>query len=185
MDPRVKKTKYSFIHFRNLNTNFMFRNPFIPLILFCVLWVGSLDADTDTTVNVKKSEKILTVIKSGKTILTIPISLGFEPKGAKNEEGDGKTPEGKYTIDYQIPEWAYYKALHISYPNKSQLEEAKKRKVKVGGGILIHGMKKHWNWFGHLHTYLNWTHGCIAVTNEEMDLLFQMVPVGSVIIIEP
>ncbi|XDD46705.1 murein L,D-transpeptidase family protein [Leptospira sp. WS39.C2] len=154
-------------------------------VIVCISFFGSLHSETNTIVYVKKSEKTLTVTKAGKTILKIPISLGFEPEGPKKEEGDGKTPEGTYTIDYQIPEWDYYKALHISYPNKTQLEEAKKRNVKAGSGILIHGMKRHWNWFGHLHTYLNWTHGCMAVTNEEMDLLFEMVPVGSKIRIEP
>lgn len=136
-------------------------------------------------VYVNKTEKILRVVKDNKNLLTIPISLGFQPVGQKTEEGDGKTPEGTYTIDYRIPEWDYYKALHISYPSKDQLEAAKKLKKNPGGGILIHGMKYYWNWFGHLHTYLNWTHGCIAVNNEEMDILFKIVPDGSIIVIEP
>jgi murein L,D-transpeptidase YafK len=154
-------------------------------VLSYILITLNLFSNPKTIVYVNKSEKILKVVKENKTLLKIPISLGFQPVGHKSDEGDGKTPEGTYSIDYRIPEWDYYKALHISYPNKDQLEVAKKLNKNPGGGILIHGMKSYWNWFGHLHTYLNWTHGCIAVNNEEMDILFKIVPNGSKIIIEP
>ncbi|WP_208742244.1 L,D-transpeptidase family protein [Leptospira kanakyensis] len=154
-------------------------------LLSNLLLVANLYSESKPTIYVYKSEKILKVVKEDKIILEIPISLGFEPKGHKLEEGDGKTPEGTYIIDYQIPEWDYYKALHISYPTKDQVEAAKKINKNPGSGILIHGMKYYWNWFGHLHTYLNWTHGCIAVNNEEMDILFKIIPNGSKIVIEP
>ncbi|WP_208725750.1 L,D-transpeptidase family protein [Leptospira noumeaensis] len=155
------------------------------MLFIYILIVTNLYSESKPTIYVYKSEKILKVLQDGKTILQIPISLGFEPKGQKLEEGDGKTPEGIYTIDYRINEWEYYKALHISYPNRNQVEAAKKLNKNPGSGILIHGMKYYWNWFGHLHSYLNWTHGCIAVNNEEMDMLFKIIPNGSKIIIEP
>lgn len=154
-------------------------------ILSYFLITFNLFSNSKPIIYVNKTEKILKVVKDNETLLKIPISLGFQPVGQKTEEGDGKTPEGIYTIDYRIPEWDYYKALHISYPNEDQLEAAKNLKKNPGGGILIHGMKFYWNWFGHLHTYLNWTHGCIAVNNEEMDILFNIVPNGSKIIIDP
>ncbi|WCL49161.1 L,D-transpeptidase family protein [Leptospira sp. GIMC2001] len=155
------------------------------LILIFAIPINNLLADSHTIVIVNKTNKILQVKKSSEIVLEIPISLGFEPSGAKKEEGDGKTPEGKYKIDYVINDWDYYKAMHISYPNATQIAEAKKKNINPGGGILIHGMRPRWNWVGRLHSFINWTHGCIAVTNEEMDQLFKLVPVGSSIIIDP
>lgn len=162
------------------------KNNLLSATILCYLVFNlNLFAEHRTFVLVEKSKKILKVIKDNQTIFEFPISLGFEPVGQKLEEGDGKTPEGIYTIDYQIAEWDYYKALHISYPNKLQIENAKLQGKNPGGGILIHGMKYYWNWFGHFHTYLNWTNGCIAVNNEEMDVLLNLVPIGSKIIIKP
>ncbi|WP_040508818.1 L,D-transpeptidase family protein, partial [Leptospira wolffii] len=107
------------------------------------------------------------------------------PDGNKLQEGDGKTPEGEYKLDYLINDWEYYKAFHISYPKIDQIKKAKENGVNPGGGILIHGMQTKWNWVGRLHTFWDWTHGCIAVTNEQMDKLIEIVSVGSKIIIEP
>lgn len=170
----------------NNNFTIILRKQIIAISVFCYLLITfNLYSNSKTTIYVNKTNKILRIVKDNETLLTIPISLGFQPIGQKKVEGDGKTPEGTYTIDYRISEWDYYKALHISYPNEAQLETAKKLKKNPGGGILIHGMKFYWNWFGHLHTYLNWTNGCIAVNNEEMDILFKLVPNGSKIIIDP
>lgn len=113
------------------------------------------------------------------------VALGRSPVGPKKEQGDNKTPEGEYRIDYPILKTEYYKALHISYPTKRQIVKAKQEGMDPGGGIWIHGIKPKWNWLSYFHTWFDWTHGCIAVSNEEMDILFEMVPIGSKIIIYP
>ncbi|WP_040508301.1 L,D-transpeptidase family protein [Leptospira wolffii] len=145
----------------------------------------SLSSKEITSVTVKKSERKLIVVQNGVNILELKISLGFNPDGNKLQEGDGRTPEGEYKLDYLINDWEYYKAFHISYPKVDQIKKAKENGVNPGGGILIHGMQTKWNWVGKLHTFWDWTHGCIAVTNEQMDKLIEIVPVGSKIIIEP
>lgn len=156
---------------------------FFALIILTVSF--SLSSKEITSVIVKKSERKLIVVQNGVNILELKISLGFNPDGNKLQEGDGKTPEGEYELDYLINDWEYYKAFHISYPRIDQIRKAKKNGINPGSGILIHGMQTKWNWVGRLHTFLDWTNGCIAVTNEQMDKLIELVPVGSNIIIEP
>ncbi|MFB5651119.1 murein L,D-transpeptidase family protein [Leptospira wolffii] len=156
---------------------------FIALIILTFSF--SLSSKEITSIFVKKSERKLIVDQNGVNILELTISLGFSPDENKLGEGDGKTPEGEYKLDYLINDWANYKAFHISYPKIDQIKKAKEKGISPGGGILIHGMKPKWNWVGQLHTFWDWTNGCIAVTNEQMDKLVELVPVGSKIIIEP
>jgi murein L,D-transpeptidase YafK len=134
---------------------------------------------------VEKSKRRLTIFEHGKKLKSYLVSLGRNPKGPKEEEGDEKTPEGNYTIDYKKSDSDYHLALHISYPNKNDIKRAQKLGVSPGGAIMIHGIR---NGFGRLGGQLksfDWTLGCIAVTNKEIEELWRVVPKGTPIEIDP
>lgn len=116
---------------------------------------------------------------------TYTISLGGNPIGDKEYEGDKKTPEGIYYINDKNPNSGYHKNLGISYPNKKDIEQAKKLGKPVGGDIKIHGLKNRTGVIGKLHRWFDWTLGCIALTNNEMDELYYSVPIGTKIEILP
>lgn len=113
------------------------------------------------------------------------VSLGRVPVGAKQKEGDKKTPEGRYVIDYRKPDSAYFRSLHISYPSPADTEAAQKAGLSAGGDIMIHGLRNGLGWIGKLHRLANWTLGCIAVTNQEIEELWRVVPDGTVIELRP
>ena len=134
---------------------------------------------------VEKSKRRLSLY-SGETLLkTYPISLGKYPLGHKAFEGDQRTPEGKYVIHDKNPHSGYYKNLGISYPNKQDITHAKEIGKAPGGHIKIHGLKNGWGWIGKIHLLKDWTAGCIALTNEEVEELYQAVPIGTPIEIKP
>ncbi len=134
---------------------------------------------------VEKSKRQLSLFANGKVLKVYKISLGKQPTGAKEREGDNKTPEGYYFIDYHKRDSNYYLALHISYPNENDLERARREGVSPGSAIMIHGIKNGLGWLGDLHQAWDWTGGCIAVTNEEMEELWWAVPDGTPIEIRP
>jgi len=119
------------------------------------------------------------VYSGGSLVKTFAISLGRNPIGDKEFEGDKKTPEGKYIIDTKNSESGYHKNLGISYPNESDIENAKIIGKPTGGDIKIHGLKNKLGFIGKFHRWFDWTMGCIAVTNEEIDELFATVPIGT------
>lgn len=124
-------------------------------------------------------------MKDGKILKTYHVVFGGNPKGKKLKEGDNKTPEGRYIIDYKNAHSAFYKSIHISYPNKSDRERARKAHVDPGGNIMIHGQKNGWGWASFITQYFNWTRGCIAVSNSDMDEIWKAVKVGTPIVILP
>jgi len=128
---------------------------------------------------VKKSEAKLYLIKKGKVLREYHIALGANPKGHKQQQGDGRTPEGRYIIDYKNSQSSFYKSIHISYPNQSDIRGAKKAHVNPGGAIMIHGQKNGWGWASFVAQHFNWTDGCIAVTNKDMDEIWDAVKVGT------
>ena len=142
-----------------------------------------------TTIEVFKQQRQLKLKHHDQIIRTYPIRLGFNPIGHKQFEGDGKTPEGTYTIDWRNPQSAYYKSLHISYPNPNDLAYAKQRQKSAGGDVMIHGtVPTPATAFPASSTYMprkDWTLGCIAVTNADMDEIWQLVKNGTQIIIHP
>lgn len=142
-----------------------------------------------TTIEVFKQQRQLKLKHHDQIIRSYPIRLGFNPMGHKQFEGDGKTPEGTYTIDWRNPQSAYYKSLHISYPNPNDLAYAKQRQKSAGGDVMIHGtVTTPATAFPASSTYMprkNWTLGCIAVTNADMDEIWQLVKNGTQIIIHP
>ena len=134
---------------------------------------------------VEKSARRLTLFVDGNQIKTYKIALGRNPIGAKNKQGDHRTPEGFYTIDGRNPQSRFHRSLHISYPNERDLEVSRLLKVPAGNHIAIHGVSKDYEWMGRFHTALNWTDGCIAVTNEEIEEIWKLVPDGTEVQIKP
>lgn len=128
-------------------------------------------------VRVWKAERKLQVLAQGKVVHEFKMVLGPNPLGHKQQEGDGKTPEGAYILDFKKPNSAFYKAIHISYPNAQDLAAAKKRGVSAGGQIMIHGQPNGFGMFAAITQQRDWTAGCIALANADMDVLWQVVHV--------
>lgn len=137
------------------------------------------DGSIDRIVVVKKERKMY-LYKEGKVQRTIPVSLGKNPLGHKQEQGDYRTPEGEYFIHRKLCSPKYYRSLCISYPRPSDKASAEARGVNPGGDITIHAQPK-WNADGKGDSYTlarNWTQGCVAVTNEAMKELWYAVHEG-------
>jgi murein L,D-transpeptidase YafK len=134
---------------------------------------------------VYKQQRKLVLLSQGKELRSYKIALGGQPIGPKTRHGDHRTPEGAYILDSQNPNSHFYKAFHISYPNPKDLAAAKKSGASPGGDIMLHGLPKEYAWVGKAHVLHDWTDGCIAVTNEEMDELWKLVRVGTPIEIKP
>ena len=134
---------------------------------------------------VEKSARRLTLLHDGLPMKTYKISLGRNPLGNKEEKGDNKTPEGVYKIDWRNKQSLFHRALHISYPTPDEVARARRRGVSPGGNILIHGLPNGHGWIGSLHAYSDWTQGCIAVTDEEIDEIWDAVPDGTSVEIRP
>lgn len=133
----------------------------------------------------KNKRELLVFNNKDKLLKKYKIALGFEPKGKKEVQGDGKTPEGTYYINDKNPHSVAYKNLGISYPNSDDINNSKLLGKPTGGDIKIHGLMKKWTKFGRFHRLVDWTGGCIAVSNSEMDELYKNVPIGTKIIINP
>jgi murein L,D-transpeptidase YafK len=142
------------------------------------------DAEADRVV-VRKSGRTLELYRGAQLLRTYSISLGRDPIGHKQREGDGRTPEGRYVLDYRNPGSAYHKALHISYPSAADRASAQSRGVRPGGAIMVHGVRNGLGFVGRLHRIFDWTDGCIAVTDAEIDEIWRSVADGTPIEIEP
>ena len=153
------------------------------LMLFvCVAEASMPKADL---VVVKKSQYSLELFKDGKPIRHYWIALGMNPKGPKVRKGDLRTPEGRYLLDYKKDNSGYYKAIHISYPNLTDLQRAKMLGVDPGNMVMIHGQPNRADPDEPAVQNSNWTNGCIALLNHEMDELWDMVDPGTPIEIRP
>lgn len=135
---------------------------------------------------VEKSKRLLHLFDyKGNPIKTYSIALGFDPLGPKIQEGDGKTPEGVYSISGKLPTSQFHLSLRISYPTPGEQKQARKLGVNPGGDIMIHGLGKKFSYLGARHRLRDWTLGCIAVTNEEIEEIYSAVGVGTSIKICP
>jgi murein L,D-transpeptidase YafK len=134
---------------------------------------------------VEKSARKLSIFREGKHLKTYRVALGRNPIGSKQQEGDMKTPEGIYQIDYRNPQSDYHLALHISYPSTDDVARALERGVPAGFDIMIHGLPNGGGWIGAFHRRKDWTAGCIALTDEEIEELFRVTPDGTAIEIRP
>jgi len=134
---------------------------------------------------VEKQARRLTLISKGEVIKTYKIALGGNPNGAKERQGDNKTPEGTYVIDSRNKNSLHHLSLHVSYPNERDKKRARELGVSPGGDIMIHGIKNGYSWVGDSHTEVDWTKGCIAVTDEEIEEIARVTPNGTVVEIRP
>ncbi len=147
---------------------------------------GPLPAGTTIDrIVVEKSARTLSIFRSGKKLKTYRVALGRNPAGPKQEEGDMKTPEGVYTIDNRKANSDYHLALHISYPSDEDRARAAERGVSAGSDIEIHGLPNGRGAIGAAHRLSDWTAGCIALTDEEIEELWQVTPVDTVVEIRP
>lgn len=126
-----------------------------------------------------KSKRLLVLYYKNSKIKEYKISLGKNPGGPKTQEGDYKTPEGNYFIDGKSKKTKWYCKLYISYPNIEDIKKAKKSGINPGSNILIHGMQLKYSWLGKLHLLRDWTQGCIAMTNYEMNELYKFIKIGT------
>jgi murein L,D-transpeptidase YafK len=155
------------------------------LCILVVMHTGAQAVEQADNLLVNKSHKTLQLQKNGLTFAVFKIALGKNPIGHKQQQGDGRTPEGVYFIEEKKADSAFYKALKISYPNAADRESAKKMKRSPGGQIMIHGQKNGYGWGAYVMQQRNWTDGCIALTNQDLDKVWQAVQVGTRIEILP
>jgi murein L,D-transpeptidase YafK len=134
---------------------------------------------------IEKSARTMKLMSNGTVLKTYTVVLSREPVGAKEREGDHKVPEGDYVIDSKRPHSRFHLALHVSYPNAADVEHARKLGVKPGGYIEIHGLDNKYAWVGSLQRHVDWTDGCIAVTNSEIEEIWPLVQVGTPVQIRP
>ena len=132
-----------------------------------------------------KAERKMQLIKNGEVVRIYKIALGDNPVGHKQQEGDERTPEGNYVLDWRNAQSHYYKSIHISYPNAEDKKRAKALGVSPGGSIMIHGLPNGMGYIGEAHARQDWTDGCIAITNEQMDELWASAKDGTPIEIKP
>lgn len=140
-------------------------------------------ADVDL-VRVDKSENRMYLLAGDTVVREYHVAFGANPQGHKVQEGDERTPEGTYTLDYVKEDSAFYRAMHISYPSEADIANADGLGVSPGGFIMVHGQRNWFGWFAPITQRFNWTNGCIALTNAEMDEFIALVDVGTQIQIE-
>jgi murein L,D-transpeptidase YafK len=134
---------------------------------------------------VLKKERRLELLSQGKLIKTHKVALGSDPIGPKTRQGDHKTPEGSYILDSRNPHSKFYKSLHISYPSARDRAQANQGGFSPGGDVYVHGLPNGYRYIGAAHLLRDWTDGCIAVTDEEMDEIWKAVPDGTQIELRP
>lgn len=141
--------------------------------------VGTYDGPEVTRVVVMKSQRRLYLMHHDKVVQTYDVGLGFTPEGHKMAEGDGRTPEGRYRVDRRNPKSRYHLSLGIDYPRPRDVAKARAAGVEPGGDIFIHGTPVNFQ------DGRDWTAGCVAVTNREMERIYAMVTEGTPVDIFP
>lgn len=152
------------------------------LELCCAVAAPSIQADK---IVILKSARTMTLLNGGKVLKTYKVALGSVPIGPKRVEGDHKTPEGDYMIDAKNQHSQFHLSLHISYPSAADQQRARSLGARPGGAIMIHGLARPFAYLGPLHRQTDWTDGCIAVTNAEIEEIWKLVPVGTTVEIRP
>lgn len=155
--------------------------------LWSNLYCSSASAAPDKAdkVIVIKSKRVMMLLRDGEIIKTYRVSLGRNPTGPKVQEGDQKTPEGTYILNSKKQNSKYHRAINISYPNESDMQSSRRLRVSPGNSIAIHGLPKDLEDIDKFQRRLDWTEGCIAVTNAEMEEIWQLVAEGTPIEIKP
>lgn len=160
--------------------------PFFPKLALTPESGGVKAIGKADMIRVDKSDRRLDLLRGGKVVATFAVALGRSPEGGKQMEGDMRTPEGRYTIDWRNPGSHYYRSLHISYPDKADKARAAKLGVAPGGDVMIHGQPNGYALPASLLLQAtDWTFGCIAVSNADMNVIWNAVPDGAPIEILP
>jgi murein L,D-transpeptidase YafK len=161
----------------------------ILIVSFCVVLAPSREAFATLgkadKVIVIKSKRLLMLMKDGEILKAYKVALGKSPQGRKIKAGDKRTPEGTYILDSRNPDSKFHLAIHISYPSDTDMQTAQKMGVSPGGDIMIHGLAENFKNIGKRHRSSDWTDGCIAVTNQEIEEIWRLVPDGIPIEIKP
>lgn len=125
------------------------------------------------------------LMRAGQVLKTYKVALGGEPVGAKTKQGDHRTPEGDYVIDSRNAHSQFHRSLHVSYPSAADRERARRLGVLPGGNIYIHGLPNGYGFVGDAHRARDWTDGCIAVTDREIEEIWKLVDDGTRVEIRP
>jgi murein L,D-transpeptidase YafK len=157
----------------------------ITLLILPLITAANTFLPTADQVVVEKSKRKMYLINQGVVYREYPISLGYRPIGHKGKEGDKRTPEGRYVIDYRNPESRFYLSLHINYPSEMDLQSAADNGVSPGGEIFIHGLPNNTKRHPSQFRGRDWTDGCIAITNQEIKQFWSLVKDGTPIEIRP
>ena len=158
---------------------------FCILLTLCIPVALTAPQEKATHILVLKKEHKMELLSGEKIIKTYTVALGRGGLAPKEREGDHLTPEGLYRIDRRNSNSRFYRALHVSYPNEADREHASKLGVDPGGDIMIHGIRNGLGWLGSMQSMIDWTSGCIAVTDTEMDEIWNLVPDGTPVEIRP
>lgn len=134
---------------------------------------------------VNKKARTMELLHAGQIIRTYRIALGGEPVGPKKRQGDHRTPEGVYAVDSRNAHSQFHRSLHISYPSAADRERARKLGVAPGGDIYIHGLPNGYGFIGAAHRARDWTDGCVAVTDQEIEEIWKLVDNGTPVEIRP
>jgi murein L,D-transpeptidase YafK len=166
------------------------------IILFCatafvaaLAWAHWPETPIDpsspvTQIVILKAQRELILYSNDKPLKTYRVALGRHPVGSKQVAGDEKTPEGEYVISGRNPRSPFHLSLHISYPAPAELASARAKGIDPGGEIMIHGIKRGLGWIGKFQRFVDWTQGCVAVTNEEIEEIYRVVPDGTKVTIK-
>lgn len=128
---------------------------------------------------VLKSEHRLDLLSGGNVLKSYRVALGRGGAAAKQRQGDHLTPEGVYILDRRNTRSRFYRSIHVSYPNPADRERARRMGADPGGDIMVHGVTNGLGWLGALHRTIDWTDGCVAVTDSQMDEIWRAVPDGT------
>jgi murein L,D-transpeptidase YafK len=140
---------------------------------------------TADRVVIEKAARRLTIWRGDQSLKTYRVALGRQPIGDKVRQGDNRTPEGVFVIDRRNPNSSFHRALHVSYPDPAHSARAKQLGVDPGGDIMIHGIRNGLGWIGSFQRLTDWTAGCVALTNPEIEELWRVVPDGTSVEIRP
>ena len=156
----------------------------ITLLLMQQVAVASTTEKADGVLVIKQEGRLY-LLKKGKRFASFKVTFGANPVGHKQAQGDQRTPEGRYMLDYKNSNSKFYKSIHISYPNAQDKANARRKKVDPGGDIMIHGQTNGWEWASVFMQFVDWTDGCIALSNRDMDKVWDAVDPGTPIEIRP
>lgn len=155
------------------------------LLLVCPFAFASQRANqsakTADLVVIVKSTHTMTLYSGREVLKTYKVALSRDSVGPKQRAGDHKTPEGSYVVDAKNAHSRFHLALHLSYPNRSDRARARKLGVSPGSDVEIHGPPNGYAWLGGSQRLVDWTDGCIAVSNPEIEEIWRMVPVGTAV----